>query len=103
MPESDDFVPVEVMPELIKKGKPEYPKIALRERKECTVYLRVLISENGYVNDVVIQKTDDPNWQWGFNEAVLEAAIHCRFKPAIQKGKPVKVWVSFPYEFILHR
>ena len=33
-------------------------------------------------------------------EAAVKAAYKCRFKPAIQNGRPVAVWVSYQVEFV---
>jgi TonB family protein len=37
----------------------------------------------------------------GFDEAAVEAALQCIYKPAIQNGQPVAVWVTYPVEFKL--
>ncbi len=94
--------PVEIPPELRIKAVPKYPKRAQRKGVSGTVWLRVLVGITGRPLDAIIQKTTDTNWDYGFNESALKAVMKCEFKPATQNGKPVKVWVSFPYEFILY-
>lgn len=101
-----NFIPVEVMPELIYKSRPAYPRRALQYGKGAVVQLRVLVSEKGDVLDVIA--LGNPSSlksleEFGFIKAALSGARKCKFRPAYQNGKPVKVWVSFPYEFILHR
>lgn len=99
--DSTEFIPVEVMPELIRKSRPDYPSIARQKKINAKVWVKVLIDEFGRPIDAVIQKTTDPDWKYGFNKAALKAVMKCVFKPGIQNGKPVKVWVTFPYEFKL--
>jgi len=101
-----NFVPVEVMPELIYKGRPEYPELGRLYGMKAVVTVRVLIDEKGNVLDAIVpgnSNTRDSLEAFGFIEAALTGAKKCRFTPAFQNGEPVKVWVSFPYEFILHR
>ena len=94
-----DFIPVEIQPEIIYKEKPEYPRLARQAQLEGIVFLRVLVKEDGSVGDAIIQKTSGIT---SLDDAALKAVFDCKFKPAIQNGRPIKVWVSFPYEFILH-
>ena len=93
--------PEQKVPRIIHKPTLSYPKRAWKAKLGGEVHVRVLVSEKGLPLDVVIQKSCDPEWKWGFNEAAIAGAKECRFKPAIQFGKPVKVWVSFPFEFTL--
>jgi len=104
-PSDTDFVPFEIMPEIIFKGRPEYPRRARQAGKEAVVMLRVLVGEKGNVLDVKVMGSPSQLKaldEYGFIDATVSGARKCRFKPAYQDGKPVKVWVSFPYEFILH-
>ena len=98
IPSSDAFVPVENMPELIYKNKPEYPRMVKDAGLEGTVYLRVLVKKDGTVGDAKVEKSSKIA---SLDEAALKAVFGCKFKPAIQNGRPVNVWVSFPYEFSL--
>jgi protein TonB len=100
IPASDEFVPVEIMPELIFKNKPEYPRMVEQAGLEGTVYLRVLVKKDGTVGDAKVEKSSKIE---SLDEAALKAVYACTFKPAIQNGRPVNVWVSFPYEFTLIR
>lgn len=98
MPAPDEFVPVEMMPELIVKNKPDYPRMAKQAGLEGVVTVRVLVLEDGSVKDAIVQKSSGVA---SLDEAAVAAAFGCKFKPAIQNKRPVKVWVSFPYEFTL--
>ncbi len=98
IPGSDEFVPVENMPELIHKEVPEYPKMAKQAGLDGDVTLRVLVKKDGTVGDAKVQVSSNIA---SLDEAALRAVFKCTFKPAIQNGRPVNVWVSFPYEFSL--
>jgi len=37
----------------------------------------------------------------GFEEAAVKAAYKCRYRPAIQNGNPIGVWISYTVEFVL--
>jgi len=100
---NSNFVPIEIMPEIIWKHVPEYPLLARQMGAEGTVFVKVLIGITGRPLDVIVVKSSGTNGKYGFEEAALESAMKCFFKPAFQDGKPIKVWVAFPYEFILHR
>ena len=101
-PGHSDFIPVDIIPEIIWKHVPKYPLLARQVGAEGTVIVRVLIGITGRPLDVVIAKSSGTNGKYGFEEAALESAMKCFFKPAFQDGKPVKVWVSFPFVFNLH-
>lgn len=101
-PATGSFVPVEVTPEFIFKAKPVYPPAALKAKIEAKVYVRILVDKEGDVRDAIVAKgTGAP--EWGFEESALDAARRCKFTPAIQQGKPVAIWVTFPFEFKLKK
>ena len=89
----------EQLPKFISKPKILYPTRAYEYGKSARVFVRVLVLKDGKTKSVRIHETSDPNWLWGFNEAAIEGAKQCKFKPAKQNGKPVNCWVSFPFEF----
>ena len=98
IPGSDEFVPVENLPEIIYKEVPEYPRMAKQAGLEGTVYLRVLVKKDATVGDAKIEKSSGVS---SLDEAAMKAVFKCTFKPAVQNGRPVNCWVSFPYEFTL--
>ncbi|MFH2204893.1 MAG: energy transducer TonB [Elusimicrobiota bacterium] len=51
------------------------------------------------MRDAIIQKASGTNA--GFEEAALTAAMKNRYKPAIQNGRPIPVWVSYRVVFEL--
>ena len=75
----------------------KYPPAAKKEGIEGTVWLKTLVDEEGRVAKVEIQKSEAEV----LNQAAVDAVKQWLFKPAIMKGKPVAVWVSIPFRFVL--
>lgn len=84
-------------PAPIKTASPAYPKTALRDSLEGSVFLRVTINEQGEVAKVEIEKgtRDD------LNAAAVEAMKQWKFKPPTRKGTPVQASVVVPFRFKL--
>ena len=99
MPRPDEFIAVEEMPVQVYEEKPVYPAMAERAGIEGVVWVRALVDREGKVRDAIVQKASGTNA--GFEDAALEAAFKNRFKPAIQNGRPVAVWVSYKVVFEL--
>ncbi len=98
MPGVDEFVPVEIPAEMIYEHVPEYPRLAQTAGMEAVVWVKALVDKNGNVRDAMVLKSSGS--KAGFDEAAVKAAYECRFKPAIQNGRPVAVWVSYQVEFV---
>ena len=98
MPGANEFVPVEIPAEMIYEHVPEYPRLAKTAGMEAVVWVKALVDKNGSVRDAMILKSSGS--KAGFDEAAVKAAFKCRFKPAIQNGRPVAVWVSYQVEFV---
>lgn len=74
-----------------------YPPLALEARIEGKVVVRVQVSTAGeYVKHVVIS---DPHPI--LTNEVAKYLKKIQFTPGIQAGKPIKVWVTIPFEFKL--
>ena len=93
-----DFIVVEREPELVWMRKPAYPDLAREAGIEGTVLVRALVGADGTTQQVQLLQS-----VLGLDEVALEAAKTAIFKPALQQGKPVAVWVVIPIEFDLHR
>lgn len=89
------------LPKMLQAAVPEFPRLAKAAGMSGTVWVRVLVDEEGHVLDAFVEKST--NEHAGFEEAALEAAYECIFSPGIQNGISVKVWVSFKFEFDLVR
>jgi protein TonB len=99
MPEPDEFVPTEIPAEMISEAVPEYPRLAKQAGLEAVVWVKALVDKNGDVKKAMVYKSSGS--KAGFDEAAVAAAYKCKFKPAVQNGRPVAVWVAFSLEFSL--
>lgn len=98
LPSIDEFVPVEIIAEMIYEEKAIYPRLAEQAGLEGLVWIKALIGSDGTVKDAVVYKTSGTP---SLDEAALAAAPKCKFKPAIQNGRPVAMWVTYKVDFIL--
>ncbi len=98
LPAPDDFVPVEIYPEMIYEHKPTYPRLAEQTGMEGTVWVKALVDEDGNVMRAMVGKSSGTE---SLDESAVEAAYKCKFKPGIQNNRPIKVWVTYKVEFNL--
>ena len=91
-----EFFAVMEKPIIIKKVKPEYPKLAQMANVEGTVVITVLIGKRGEVINATVFKSIPM-----LDEAALNAAKACLFKPAKQRGRFVNVKMNIPFKFAL--
>ena len=75
----------------------KYPESARKEGITGTVEVALQIDEEGKVVDSKIAKSLHPDC----DKAALEALKSVKWKPALKKEKPVKVWVTVPVKFAL--
>ncbi|NQV37005.1 MAG: energy transducer TonB [Candidatus Marinimicrobia bacterium] len=92
------FIPYDEPPEPLTPIIPHYPEIAREAGIEGQIIIQVYIDESGDVTETVVLKSI-PNT--GLDEAAIEAIRITKFKPAMQKDKPVGVWISIPIQFKL--
>jgi TonB family protein len=86
---------VDVRPRAL--SDPVYPEQAARLQIGGKVRVRLLLNENGGVDEATILGVDPPDW--GFDTAVLEHLKTARFRPAMRKGRPVRSTVEYELEF----
>ena len=91
-----EFYAVSEKPELIKMVQPKYSSLAIAANIEGTVTVKVLIDTKGNVERAEILKSIPM-----LDDAALDAALQCKFTPAKQFDKYVKVWMSIPFKFNL--
>jgi len=80
--------------------QPVYPRSLLRRGVEGEVRFRLLIDEQGRVEQIDI--FDDAG-QAAFADAVREAASRWLFEPAQHQGRTVKVWATKTIRFQIQR
>lgn len=77
----------------------KYPEIAKKAGIEGRVVVGVLIDEKG--NPIKTQVLKGAGVNLGLEEAAQAAVMAVKWKPAKQRDRPVKVWVSIPVRFSL--
>ncbi len=98
LPPSGEFVAVEVPPEMIKSVEPDYPALARQAGLEGNVWVKALVDRNGDVKDARVQKSSGTP---SLDEAAIQAAKQCKYKPGISHGQPVACWVTYRVDFKL--
>jgi len=99
LPAPDEFVAVDEPAEMIYEATPVYPPELKARGIEASLYVRALVDRKGKVRDAEVIKADSN--EEAFKKSAENAAYKCRFKPAIQNGLPVAVWVVYLVEFEL--
>ena len=75
----------------------KYPESARKSGVTGFVDVTLQIDEDGKIVDSKIKKSLQPDC----DKAALEALKAVKWKPALKKGKPVKVWITVPVKFAL--
>ncbi|MGD8921725.1 MAG: energy transducer TonB [Candidatus Zixiibacteriota bacterium] len=96
LPDVSEFVPVEIYPEMIYESQPEYPRLAKEAGLEGTVWVQALVDKEGTVRKAQVARSSGTA---ALDEAAVKAAYDCKFKPGIQNGRPVAVWVTYKVDF----
>jgi serine/threonine-protein kinase len=86
-----------VPPQLLSEVRPDYPSLARRLKRRARVLVRVLVNDEGKVAKTELVQGDASNL--GFNEAALDAASKCLFRPATKYSVPVSMWFEIPVTF----
>jgi protein TonB len=98
IPDPGTFIAVERYPSLIYGPPPEYPDIARAAGIEGKVFLQIFVGKDGKPRKIIVVKSDVTE---DCNSAAVKAAWTYRFEPAMQRDKPIGVWVSMPITFKL--
>jgi TonB family protein len=96
-PAPDEFIQVDEEPVRISMDPPVYPEVARSAEVEGTVLVRALVGKDGRVKDTIILQG-----QPMLNDAAVASARSAVFRPALQRHRPVEVWVVMPITFRLH-
>lgn len=101
MPSPDEFIAVEVQPEQIYEEQPEYPRLAMEGGFTGYVIVQAYVDKSGDVKKAQAIKCNRDNM--GFEEAAVKAAYKNKYRPAIQNGNPIGVWISYKVQFTLEK
>ena len=99
IPQPDVFVPHEVPPALIRDELPRYPSLAQAGGFSAEVILNVYVGIDGIVKEVRVAKCSRPGI--GFEEAAIAAGYKLLFRPAVQNGEPIGLWVIHTIRFVI--
>jgi protein TonB len=84
--------------EYLRTPQPDYPALSKRLGEQGKVVLRILVNQAGLPEQVLVQSSS------GFarlDEAGRQAALRALFKPYLEDGRPVTVFVIVPLNFQL--
>lgn len=98
-PEPGEFVAFQEPPRCVHAEPAVYPEIALLTGRVGSVTVLALVDKDGNVQKVRVGKPSGANV--GFDEAAMDAVAKYHFRPAIQNGRPVAVWISQRIDFKL--
>ena len=84
--------------EYIQAPQPVYPSQSRRMGEQGKVVLRVLVNEKGRPDQVLVQHSSGSS---RLDEAGRQAALRALFKPHLEDGRPVAVFVIVPLNFQL--
>jgi protein TonB len=78
-----------------RNGKPQYPSVALSERRTGLVILKVIIDADGRVTDVNVVRGEEP-----FTKAAVAAVKKWRYEPARYNGSAISVYriIQIPFK-----
>lgn len=78
------------------RGMMTYPEVARQAGIEGRVTVKVLVGPDGSV--IKVGSISGPDV---FHDEVRDKSMNLQFTPGLQNGKPVKVWVTVPFNFKL--
>ncbi len=98
MPAAPKTVSVGV--EYLRAPVPDYPSVSRRMGEQGKVVLRILVNEKGLPEQVAVQTSSGSG---RLDEAARQAALRALFKPHLEDGRAVAVFVLVPLNFELSR
>ena len=101
IPAPDDttkFIELDSPPTPIGSMSPEYPASAKQSGIQGSVFVQAYIGKNGEVKATKVVRS----LQVDLDSAAVRTVRATRFKPAMQNGNPVGVWVTIPFRFKLN-
>ncbi len=95
----DTFRAVEIQPAIVHEEPAVYPRLALEGGFSARVHVKAYVDHNGRVKKAEVVKCTRPGM--GFEEAAVSAAYKYIYRPAVQNGNPVGVWIAYRVDFII--
>ena len=96
---SGSGVPV-TPPYLVSSTDPRYPPAARNREIEGTVYVKMLVSSGGSVENAFVARSSGNE---ALDGAAVEAVYNWNFSPAKDTyGSPVRCYITMPVNFVLH-
>ena len=96
---SGSGVPV-TPPYLVSSTDPRYPPAARNREIEGTVYVKMLVSSGGSVENAFVARSSGNE---ALDGAAVEAVYNWSFSPAKDTyGSPVRCYITMPVNFVLH-
>jgi TonB family protein len=86
-----------ILPSIISKKTPSYPKMALKMRAEGTVTLEILVGISGDIEQVKLLNSTRSGV--GFEKAAEDAVKQWKYKPATKRGVKVRMWIPVRVPF----
>ena len=93
-------VPVNVRAAYANNPKPNYPPISRRLNEQGTVRLRLLVSPDGRVQQIEMEKSSGYS---RLDQATMAAVRDWKFAPARRGDGAVSSWVTFPFTWKLDK
>lgn len=84
--------------DFIQAPQPVYPQMSRKMGEQGKVVLRILVNEKGLPSQVSVQSSSGST---RLDEAGRQAVLRALFKPYIEDGRAVSVYVIFPLNFEL--
>lgn len=81
-----------------RRPSPTYPRLSQRRGEQGRVVLRVLISPQGQVAHVTVQRSSG---YARLDDAAVQAMQQARFRPYTENGIAYKALVDIPFDFVL--
>jgi TonB family protein len=96
VPSSTEYTPVDEIASMTHKDVADYPIEAVNAGMQGEVWVKVLVNPEGRVADALIYRSSG---HYILDKSALKSAWKYRYKPAIQNGKPVAMWVAYKVDF----
>jgi len=92
------YVACDKMPGFLDQKKPRYPEMARIAGIEGKVFVSVLVAEDGRPMKSKVMKRIPADCTV-FDEVAIRSVMESRYYPAVQAGRPIRVWFTVPIRF----